>query len=191
MPTLNTTELVHRILGPEIQDGDWCVDATAGNGHDTQFLAERVGATGRVLAIDLQATAIQETRRRLVARALDRRCELVVGDHVGLAEMVPDQWVGRVALVMFNLGYLPGGDHGVITDTESTVKAVKAAIKITRLGGIVSIIAYPGHDGGSREAQTLVEFVEGLDGKNFEVIRSETLLTLRPAPFHLAIRRVG
>jgi predicted methyltransferase len=37
-----------------LQAGDVAVDATAGNGHDTLFLAEAVGPTGRVHAVDVQ-----------------------------------------------------------------------------------------------------------------------------------------
>ncbi len=45
--------------------GDCVVDATAGNGSDTLFLAQSVGPRGRVFAFDVQAEALENTRRRL------------------------------------------------------------------------------------------------------------------------------
>jgi hypothetical protein len=38
-----------------LRPGDTAVDATCGNGHDTLALAELVGPSGRVFALDLQA----------------------------------------------------------------------------------------------------------------------------------------
>lgn len=38
--------------------GDTVIDATAGNGHDTVFLAQLVGRQGRVWAFDVQSSAL-------------------------------------------------------------------------------------------------------------------------------------
>ncbi len=38
-------------------EGDIVIDATMGNGHDTQFLAELVGENGHVYAFDIQESA--------------------------------------------------------------------------------------------------------------------------------------
>ena len=51
------TALAQEILRPLIRPGDLVIDATAGNGHDTLFLAECVGPAGKVLAFDVQAAA--------------------------------------------------------------------------------------------------------------------------------------
>ena len=45
--------------------GETVVDATAGNGNDTQFLAELVGENGHVLAFDIQQAALDSTAERL------------------------------------------------------------------------------------------------------------------------------
>ena len=41
-----------------LRPGDRAVDATAGNGHDTAFLAEAVGTAGGVWAFDVQPRAL-------------------------------------------------------------------------------------------------------------------------------------
>jgi len=42
------TALAQRAWGEHLRPGAWAVDATAGNGRDTAFLAGAVGAAGRV-----------------------------------------------------------------------------------------------------------------------------------------------
>ena len=58
-------EWVHGLLERHIGAGDVTVDATAGNGHDTLFLANRVGPEGHVFAFDVQPEALDVTRRLL------------------------------------------------------------------------------------------------------------------------------
>ena len=56
--------------------GDTAVDATMGNGHDTQFLCELVGESGHVFAFDIQEQAVENTRRRLMEAGLLARASL-------------------------------------------------------------------------------------------------------------------
>ncbi|PQQ18647.1 uncharacterized protein Pyn_28263 [Prunus yedoensis var. nudiflora] len=55
-------------------------------------------------------------------------------------------WVIR--LVAFNLGYLPGGDKPIITESETTLKALEVAKSIVVPGGLISLVVYVGHPGG-------------------------------------------
>ena len=55
-------------------EGDICIDATAGNGHDTLLLAELVGASGSIIAFDIQEQAVQETKRCMWICRTDRSC---------------------------------------------------------------------------------------------------------------------
>lgn len=45
-----------------LRPGDVAVDATAGNGHDTLFLAQAVGPSGTVYAIDVQVRGTGRAR---------------------------------------------------------------------------------------------------------------------------------
>jgi SAM-dependent methyltransferase len=131
-----------------VREGDLAVDATAGNGHDTAFLAELVGPGGRVWAFDVQRCAIDATAARLVALGLGARVELICGGHETVAEFAPS----GLGVVMFNLGYLPGGDHALVTRPETTVRALSAALRLLRPGGVLTCVVYPGHPGGTEEA---------------------------------------
>lgn len=51
----------HDTLRKVVRSGDYVVDATCGNGHDTLLLAELVGVNGHVLGFDIQQLAIDAT----------------------------------------------------------------------------------------------------------------------------------
>lgn len=44
----------HQLLKEVVEPGDFVIDATMGNGHDTAFLAELVGPSGEVFAFDIK-----------------------------------------------------------------------------------------------------------------------------------------
>ena len=46
---MKLTEQAHQELRKVIKPGDYAIDATLGNGHDTQFLARQVGESVRFL----------------------------------------------------------------------------------------------------------------------------------------------
>jgi predicted methyltransferase len=152
MPTL--TALVHEQLATIVGPGDHVVDATAGNGHDTAWLAELVGPTGRVYAIDIQVEAIAQTAARLSAEERSR-VVLLTGDHAKWDRLIPHASHGRLAAVVFNLGYLPGGDKTRITNTASTLAALEQAVHGLRAGGVLSVLGYPGHPGGAAECNAV------------------------------------
>lgn len=154
------TQLAHDLIRCEIapdSEGLLAIDATAGNGHDTLFLAELVGPGGRVWAIDIQTAAITQTRERVRPR-IDR-VDFCVGDHANLKSMIPLEHHEQIAIVMFNLGYLPGGEKSTITRTDSTLTALTAAWELLALGGLLSVIAYPGHPGGDHEALAVADWI--------------------------------
>ena len=53
-----------------------------------------------------------------------------------------------IRLVSFNLGYLPGGDKTIITESGTTLKALEVAKDILLPGGLISLVVYVGHPGG-------------------------------------------
>jgi tRNA A58 N-methylase Trm61 len=182
------TELAHLLLQRVISEGDLVIDATAGNGHDTVFLARCVGDSGRVLAFDVQAAAIESTRRLLESADVSTNVELFHESHARLADHVP---AGSVAAIMFNLGYLPGSDQSVITTTSETLIALEAAVQALRPGGWLCVVCYPGHDGGNDEASAVESWLSSKAGE-LRVARYGMLGTLRPAPFLLtAVKRAG
>lgn len=178
------TELLHSLLGECVAPGDLAIDATAGNGHDTVFLARTVGKAGRVIAIDIQEEAISATRARLEEAGLLGNVTLRLGSHADLAEIVGGD---APSVIVFNLGYLPGGDHTLITKTGDTLAALRAAISILRPGGALAVICYPGHPGGDEEALAVEGFISSLPG--LRTARYGRAGTEKPSPFLLVSRK--
>jgi SAM-dependent methyltransferase len=179
---LRPTAVVRRLLEDVVMPGDLAVDATAGNGHDTEFLAARVGDGGRVLAFDIQAAAIAAARARVAAAGWGSRVDFFQECHTRIAtRAVP----GSVAAVMFNLGYLPGHGHELTTTAETTLQALAAATSVLRPGGALAAVCYPGHPEGGREAAAVAEWFAGLTDSAWQVVRYTALGTRRPAPFLL------
>jgi hypothetical protein len=165
------TRLAHDAVRATLAPGAFAVDATAGNGHDTLFLAQAVGPGGRVLAFDIQAAAIRATRARLEAHGCAEQVDLVEGCHSALAGMLPG---GRpIRAAMFNLGYLPGSDKQSITGFATTQPALEACLAGLDQQGIVSVMAYRGHPRGDEEADAVAAFFGGLPGQHFSVERDE------------------
>ena len=185
-PNERPTQTAHREVAAVLCPGDLAIDATAGNGHDTVFLAERVGDSGKVLAFDVQAEAILAARARVDAAGQTARVDFIHGSHAALSEHAAP---GSAAAVMFNLGYFPGGDHAVITRTGETLAALNAALVVLKPGGILTVVCYPGHPGGEEESAAVTGWSEGLDAARFSASVVRRTDTLRPSPFLVAVRR--
>ena len=163
--------LAIEVLERAVLPGDTVVDATMGNGHDTQMLCEAVGPAGKVYAFDIQEAALAGTEKLLRDSGLLERAVLIRAGHEHMAEYI----MKPVSAVVFNLGWLPGGNHGITTRWETTEKAVRAALGLLSPRGVLVICVYPGHAEGSRERQELVSLLSGLSNREFNVLRQHFL----------------
>lgn len=160
-----------------ILPGDLVIDATAGNGHDTVFLAECVGPTGKVLAFDVQLEALDSARSRVAGAGWVEFFQMshgTMGEHAA---------AGTVAVVMFNLGYLPGQDHAITTESHETLAALAVAARLLKPGGVLSVICYPGHPAGASEAAAVEGWLMAQTSNGWRVARYGAVGTKRPAPF--------
>ncbi|MBQ7485982.1 MAG: methyltransferase domain-containing protein [Clostridia bacterium] len=149
-----------------VQPGDTVVDATMGNGGDTLFLCRLVGEKGHVYAIDIQMDAMKRTKERLDAEGLGERVSFSLQGHQHLREIVKTP----VQAVMFNLGWLPGGNHECTTHVETTIEALRQATEMILPGGMVSVCVYPGHDEGTRELSAVESFCSELPVNRYTVL---------------------
>jgi hypothetical protein len=177
--------LSHLFIRRFIREGDRVVDATCGNGNDTLLLAELVGSGGRVWAFDIQQQAISRTSARLSQAGLDDRVETVLAGHEAMAEHV----AGAVSLVVFNLGYLPGGLRIVITRPETSLAGLMQSLEILKPGGILLVTVYPGHDGAAGEQQVVESWTAGLDQRFFHAWRMGQTNANPTAPYLLLVQK--
>jgi predicted methyltransferase len=173
------------MLSTVLKPGDWAVDATVGNGHDTLWLAQQVGPQGCVFGFDVQEAALAAATRRLEGFT---QVSFYQCGHEHLATRLPPTSQGRITAVMFNLGYLPGTTHDIKTCAPSTLAALDQALDFLAIGGIITLILYPGHTGGAEEAAAVRSRSDQLSPA-FVVTRHVRLNARAPAPELIAIAR--
>lgn len=158
------------IIAESLQPGDFAVDATVGNGWDTLHLAQVVGPQGVVLGLDCQAEALLQARKNLPASLMDRIVLLERGHQylgVTLDELL-DQGRIRSAhpnAVMFNLGYLPGGDPSIATRAATTLSALRQAFEGLVIGGVITVVLYWSHDGGRAESVQVLDWAKQISSR--------------------------
>lgn len=166
---MRLTELAHALLAETVGPGARAIDATAGNGHDTLFLARQVGPAGKVLALDIQPPAVAATRARLDQAGLGAACDIRVADHGQLERLLPPEFRGATSGAILNLGYLPGADHALTTQPAGTLAALRAALAALRPGGRLVCVAYTGHPGGEEEGAAVAGFAEACRSEGHRV----------------------
>lgn len=182
---LKAVAFAHQLQRQTVTAGQVVVDATAGKGYDTEFLARLTGEQGHVYAFDIQAQAITWTGERLTAAGLRDRVTLCHAGHEDMQKHV----AVPVQAVMFNLGYLPGADHDIITRPVTTLRAVQAAVQMLKSGGLITIVFYPGHDGGAQERQELEPYLSTLPQRQYTVARYEMINQVNNPPLVVAIEK--
>ena len=145
---------------------DGAIDATVGNGKDTLLLSELL-PNGYVIGFDIQEIALQRSRERLKGQ---EHVTLHLRSHEEI-DQVPLPFPPR--LIIYNLGYLPGGDKAITTLQASTLRSLDTALRCLASDGALSIICYSGHPGGQEEENAVWNWAEKLVGWNAERIRFE------------------
>jgi len=183
--TLRATRMAHLLLNEFLNKGQTVIDATAGNGYDTLFLAQTVGKQGKVYAFDIQEQALQETKKLLEQRNCLEQVILIRDSHEKMDAYVE----GSAAVIVYNLGYLPGGDKRITTTPKTTINSLKKGLELLAPGGIIQVTAYPGHPGGEEEARIVEEFLTALSCPPWHVLTYKRLNGTRSAPYLLLVHK--
>lgn len=193
---LKQLEMAHWMLKDIIKTNDVVVDATMGNGYDTQFLAE-LGAN--VYAFDVQEEALNATEKRLDDAEIKNQIfeknlsnlltepsvNLVLSGHEKLSEYVKEP----IKAAIFNLGYLPKTDKSVVTKADTTLTALDALTNQLVVGGRIAIMIYYGHEGGMEEKDAVIKWTSSLPQKDWEVISYAPLNQIHTPPILVLIEK--
>lgn len=174
----------HDILQNVTKNDDTVIDATMGNGYDTKFLSELVGPTGKVFSFDVQHLALQNTSELLQKNNLTN-VELIEDSHANFDQYIHE----NVTAIIYNLGYLPGGDKSLITKPESTINSIKKGLVLLKSKGILVLVIYYGHPGGQNEKNEVFQLVENLNQKEFNVLKYEFINQDNEPPILIAIEK--
>ncbi|WP_106766640.1 class I SAM-dependent methyltransferase [Paenibacillus faecalis] len=192
MGFLSVLSFAHKLAAQRLQPGGIAIDATAGTGADTLFLAKTAGPRGRVFAFDIQKEALALTRQRLEKEPDETLApiSLHLGSHSLMKSTIPAEYHGKISVIMFNLGYLPTeqSDKQVITQTESTLTALEAALDLLLPGGVITVVLYPGHEGGSQEAAAVEAWASALPPRAAQAIMYRGIQR-SDAPYLIALER--
>ena len=178
----------HHLIEQAVQPGDCVVDATCGNGHDTVMLSRATSDLGKVYAFDIQAEAIENTKKRLADESITN-VELIHDSHDRIGYYIDQTENQQIGAAIFNLGYLPGSDKSVITKPNHTIDAIQQIIDRLKLGGLIVCVVYHGHPGGKEEKDALLEYVKQLDQKIFNCISYGFINQKNNPPFVIAIEK--
>ena len=159
----NPADICDFYIEKMIKEGSIVVDATVGNGNDTLKLSNAVGKSGKVYGFDIQKEAIESAKKQ------EYRYDNVIffnESHEKIEKFVSE----KVDAVIFNLGYLPGGDHNISTKSETTLPAIEKSMSMLSPEGIVLLVIYRGGDTGFEESESVVKYLKNIDYRCFNVL---------------------
>jgi hypothetical protein len=134
------------------------IDATLGNGYDTDFLSNNFS---EVYSFDIQKSAIDNYS---VKR--NKKVNLIHDSH----EFIDKYIDKKIDCAMYNLGYLPGGDKTITTKVHSTLKSIECTLGLIKENGLITICIYSGHEEGTVEREAILSFISDLPKKEFGVM---------------------
>ena len=182
---MSLTDDAHQLIRDHFKDKNknLAIDATCGNGHDTQFLAEL--GFKKVIGFDVQECAIEASSNRIKQLNI-QGAEFILAGHETMENYVHDS----VDCVMFNFGYLPSGDKSRTTNAKNSIKAIEAATRLLENSGLISLMCYPGHPNGKLETQVIVDWFKTL--KHEWIVETHLAVSPKPtAPILYTVKRAG
>jgi Putative rRNA methylase. len=168
----NITDLAHHIVKNFCRSFDTAIDATLGNGYDTDFLLQYFK---KVYSFDIQKDAVDNYSRKF--EDADHLI-LINGSHEYFDRYITD----TVDCIMYNLGFLPGGDKSITTKSQSTIESMKKGIELLKSGGLITIAIYNGHPEGKNEEKELHSFMSTLPKNKYGVLLHSYLNRDNTAP---------
>ncbi|MGI1822217.1 class I SAM-dependent methyltransferase [Exiguobacterium sp. TRN 1102] len=188
MGLMRVLPFAKQLLHDHLEEGQVAIDMTAGNGHDTLFLANAVGETGHVYAFDIQSEAVAATKARVEEGGVSNRVTVIHDSH-DTVQAVVEKEARSITAAVFNLGYLPGSDKSITTHGNTTIAALSQLLDVMAVGGVIVIVIYHGHESGKVERDEVLRYVESLDQKQAGVLRYGFINQVNHPPFIVAIEK--
>lgn len=155
---------------------DIAIDFTMGNGYDTVFLSTIAKV---VYSFDIQPLALEKTTKMIHKEHV----HLVLDSHENF-----DHYVENFDIGIFNLGYLPNGDHSITTTASVTLRTLSKALDKLNHQGTIFIVVYIGHPAGKKESEEIESYVKQLSHRDYNVA-SFRMLNKQNAPYVIEIEK--
>lgn len=168
-----------------VGSGWTCLDIGCGPGGITQLLSRRVGATGHVIGLDMNAQFLEHARRSAAPNV-----EFLEGDAYG-SNLPPES---------FDLVHM----RFVASTAGEPERLIREAMRLTRPGGFVALQepdastlnCYPPHPAWDKLKAALLGAFQGvgadlqLAGRLFALMREADLEDVQYRPFLIGVRSV-
>ena len=152
------SKISQNIIKNYLENKEVAIDGTLGNGHDTDFLSENFK---RVYAFDIQKEAClnYEKKNR-------ENVNVINASHHLFKEYIKE----GVDCIMYNFGFLPGGDKNITTLHETSLKSIKEGLDLLKSHGIMTLCIYTGHSEGKKEESFILEYLKELPKNEYGVM---------------------
>ena len=171
------SKIAHYIIETFLENKNTAIDGTLGNGHDTDFLAERFK---EVYTFDIQEEACTNYTQKK-----KENVKVIHSSHDLFQEYVDK----KVDCIMYNLGFLPGGDKNITTKSETSLKSINTGLNLLNSGGIMTICLYRGHDEGKREENIIIPYLKEIDKSVYGVMYHSFLNRNKKSPVLVIIEK--
>lgn len=171
------SKIAHHIIENFLSNKEIAVDATLGNGHDTDFFC---GQFKKVYAFDIQECACENYKQKNV-----RNVVVINDSHENLDEYISE----KIDCIIYNLGFLPGGNKEITTNHKSSLISIKKGLDLLNSGGIAAICIYRGHVEGKVEEKEILQYVKELPKSQYGVMYHEFMNRSKDAPLLLIVEK--
>ncbi|GAB6170264.1 class I SAM-dependent methyltransferase [Clostridium carnis] len=171
------TDIAQSIIKNFLCERNIAIDATLGNGYDSDFLSENFKS---VYSFDIQSIACT-----LYLEKEKDNVKVINDSHDKFDIYIKEE----VDCIMYNLGFLPGGNKEITTIHSTTIESLKIGLSLLKKGGIITICIYNGHNEGKKEETCILEFLQNLPKSKYGVMLHSYLNRSSVAPILAVIEK--
>lgn len=171
------SNLSHFIIKEFLESKVVAIDGTLGNGFDTDFLCENFK---KVYSFEIQKEACDKYKEK------NKDNVDVINDSHHLFKNYISEGVD---CIMYNLGFLPGGDKGITTMHTTSLQSIKSGLEMLKSGGIMTICIYKGHTEGKIEESCILSYLSDLPKNKYGVMNHSYLNRAETSPSLVVIEK--
>lgn len=170
--------MIHDIIKNKIANGNIAIDATLGNGYDSDFLSELFN---KVYSFDIQSEAIKNYNDKN-----KKNVKAILDSHENFKNYI----IEEVDCIVYNLGYLPGANKNITTKVNSTIKSIKDGLELLKKNGLMLIAIYSGHLEGTLEKEAILKLAKSLPTNKYGVLYSDFINRPNNPPSLIVIEKI-
>lgn len=173
--------LCHDEVKKHLNKREIAIDMTVGRGNDTQYLCS---VCKRVYGFDTNSAAIVSTDDKLEKLGI-RNYRLICEDCQFFDEYVFE----KPAVIMYHLGHFDNLKDINVTESESIIKSLEKALKILKVGGLITVLSSVQTELCMKESAEVLKFCQTINPQVYDVMFNGLINFKSPKPFLLFIKR--